>query len=366
MSRYTKHKGHKKSNNGFPYHPQAGWSMHPAFAPSHMMSDPRDYYSHGSKCHQKKSCDKGHSGCNCCQVVKVNVGTGSGCCPSGFTDPTGLAGTGFTGFTGPTGAGFTGPTGFGFTGPTGLAGAPGFTGFTGPTGFGFTGPTGLGFTGPTGFGFTGPTGLQGLPGLPGLGFTGPTGLSGGTGFTGATGLGFTGFTGPTGFGFTGPTGLGGLTGFTGPTGLPGTPGIVAFGNFFALATAIGATVAAGTPVPFPLDGPTSGDILRVGPGEFALPDPGTYQILFQASVDEPGQLVIGLDQGVGVVELGYTVVGRATGTSQIVGMSYVTTTVPNAVISIRNPTAAPTALTLTPFAGGPAATSASLLITQVA
>ena len=62
--------------------------------------------------------------------------------------------------------------------------------------------------------------------------------------------------------------------------------------------------------------------------------------------------------------LAYTVVGRATGTSQLVGMSFVTTV--NSTISIMNPPGNSTALTITPNAGGASAVSATLTITRMA
>lgn len=68
---------------------------------------------------------------------------------------------------------------------------------------------------------------------------------------------------------------------------------------------------------------------------------GTYQILFEVSVDEAGQLMLTLNGE----DLAYTVVGRATGASQIEG------------------TAA--ALTITPLAGGTRPVSAHLVITQI-
>ena len=52
------------------------------------------------------------------------------------------------------------------------------------------------------------------------------------------------------------------------------------------------------------------------------------------------------------VPLAYTVVGRATGTSQIVGMSLVTTSSTNSTLNVENPSGNFTALTITPLAGG--------------
>jgi hypothetical protein len=53
-----------------------------------------------------------------------------------------------------------------------------------------------------------------------------------------------------------------------------------------------------------------------------------------------------------VVELPYTVYGRATGTSQIAGYALVTTTAAGSTVEVRNPAGNTTALTITPLAGG--------------
>jgi hypothetical protein len=79
-------------------------------------------------------------------------------------------------------------------------------------------------------------------------------------------------------------------------------------------------------------------------------------------VTEPGQLVLTLNS----VELAYTVVGRATPTSQIVGMALVQTSVINSILTVRNPASETTALTITPIAGGTEPVSAHLVITRIA
>jgi hypothetical protein len=124
-----------------------------------------------------------------------------------------------------------------------------------------------------------------------------------------------------------------------------------------------ATVAVGGDVDFPQDGPISpgGLISRISADQFNLAGIGTYQVLFQVSVDEAGQLVLTLNGN----ELPYTVVGRATGTSQIVGIALVTTTSINSILTVRNPADNDTALTITPFAGGNEPVSAHLVITRL-
>jgi hypothetical protein len=138
---------------------------------------------------------------------------------------------------------------------------------------------------------------------------------------------------------------------------------MAFSDFFALMPPDNAaTVAIGTDVSFPQDGPASGsDIARTGASAFNLSAIGIYQVMFQVSVNEPGQLNLSLNG----TDLGYTAVGRATGTSQIVGMCFVTTTVADSLLTVRNPASNSTALTITPSAGGTRAVSAHLLITRI-
>ena len=87
---------------------------------------------------------------------------------------------------------------------------------------------------------------------------------------------------------------------------------------------------------------------------------GVYQIIFQVSITEAGQLVVTLTGN----DLAYTVVGRETGTSQIVGIAIIETT-ENSVLTIRNPSGSSSALTVTPLAGGTRSVSARLMITQL-
>lgn len=155
----------------------------------------------------------------------------------------------------------------------------------------------------------------------------------------------------------------GIIGPTGPTGPAGTSGVLDFADFYALMPPDNAvTVAPGTDVSFPQDGPNSGSgISRLGDDSFNLAEIGSYQILFQVGVSEAGQLVLTLNG----VELAYTVVGRATGTSQIIEMAIVTTTSINSVLTVRNHADNPAGLTITPVAGGTEAVSAYLVIIQI-
>lgn len=79
------------------------------------------------------------------------------------------------------------------------------------------------------------------------------------------------------------------------------------------------------------------------------------------SVDEAGQLILTLNGE----DLSYTVVGRASGDSQIVGMAIISTTVTDSIVTVRNPAGNAAALTITPLAGGTRSVSAHLVITQI-
>ena len=171
--------------------------------------------------------------------------------------------------------------------------------------------------------------------------------------------------GPQGpIGETGPAGPQGPVGETGPAGPQGPAGgILNYADFFALMPPDNsATVAPGTDVSFPQDGPNSGaGIARSGPDAFLLAGIGTYLVLFQVSVTEAGQLILTLNGQ----DLEYTVVGRATGVSQIAEMAIVETTEINSVLTVRNPAGNAAALTITPLAGGARPVSAHLVIMQI-
>lgn len=210
--------------------------------------------------------------------------------------------------------------------------------------------------GPQGpFGPQGPMGPQGPAGE-----TGPIGPQGPAGETGPVGpQGPAGETGPTG-----PQGPVGATGPVGPQGPAGEPGtVLGYADFYALMPGDNAaTVAPGTDVSFPQDGPSDGvTILRAGDDSFTLTDIGIYQVLFQVSVTEAGQLILTLNGQ----DLPYTVAGRDTGSSQIVGMALVETTVTDSTLTVRNPEGTADALTITPAAGGTRPVSAHLVITRL-
>jgi hypothetical protein len=138
---------------------------------------------------------------------------------------------------------------------------------------------------------------------------------------------------------------------------------VNFSDFYGLMPFDNPTsIAPNSSIAFPRDGVNSGGgILRISPYEFLLPNIGIYEITFHVSVTEPCQIVIALN----ATEILSSVVGRATGTSQLFGVSLVQTSIINSIISINNPAGETTAITITPFAGGVLPVSARLIIKQL-
>ena len=65
------------------------------------------------------------------------------------------------------------------------------------------------------------------------------------------------------------------------------------------------------------------------------------------------------------IEQAYSLVGRATGTSQITGLCFLNVTIANSLISIRNPLGESVALTITQIAGGTNPVSAHILIIRL-
>ena len=122
-----------------------------------------------------------------------------------------------------------------------------------------------------------------------------------------------------------------------------------------------ATVAVGAAVQFPQSGPSNGtDITRASASTFNLVNAGDYKVEWQVSFNEAGQLAVAINGTI----VGYTVVGRATGTNQAYGTCIITAGA-GVVLSIINPPGNAAALTITPIAGGTNAVSAHVVITRV-
>ena len=141
-----------------------------------------------------------------------------------------------------------------------------------------------------------------------------------------------------------------------------TSSITTFSEFYALMPGDNtATIATGAPIEFPQNGPTNGIITRINNSQFNIPIVGIYLVRWQVSIAEAGQLILQLNG----TDIARSVVGQATGTNQIEGETMVTTTLPNTVLTVVNPSGNPAALTLTPIAGGTRAVSANLIITRM-
>src|ERR1700722_1930040 len=195
--------------------------------------------------------------------------------------------------------------------------------------------------------------------IPELGARGPAGPQGPQGAQGPQGTqGAQGAQGPQGT--QGAQGPQGTQGAQGPQGTPGT--VLSFADFYALMPPDNAaTVGAGTAVSFPNAGAASGtDIVQSNATTFTLAAAGIYLVTFQVSVTEVGQLVLAQNG----VQLAQSVVGRATGTSQIVGTSMVTASAGD-TLQVNNPVGNSPALTITPVAGGTDPVSAHLTILRL-
>ena len=240
--------------------------------------------------------------------------------------------------------------------------APPCPGIPGP--MGPTGPQGVqgiqGYPGPQG-----PTGPQGIPGPDGAaGVTGPTGPQGIAGPAGATGA--TGATGPTGpQGIAGPAGATGPTGPTGamgPTGPAGESGLSSYATFYALMPTDNAVaIAPNEPIDFPTTATKTNDITVTSPSVFTVTTAGNYLVMFQASTTEGGQLQLTVNN----TPIAYTTVGKAGENTQIVGFAILPLAA-NDAISVINPQASTTGITLTQNAGGTSAVAAQLVIAKLA
>jgi hypothetical protein len=176
----------------------------------------------------------------------------------------------------------------------------------------------------------GPIGPSGADGLPGP--IGPIGPSGADGLPGPIGP-------------VGPIGPIGADGLPGPIGPAGIPALSNFADFYGLMsnTIINDNpdaIAPGSAVNFPK--PlinTYGTIQRLNgtnPNSFSLPPNGVFEITFQVTVQNTGELVIVLNGQ----EQAMTVVGKSGG-GTLVGVSIITTPpINSSTLSINNPSTA--------------------------
>jgi len=240
-------------------------------------------------------------------------------------------------------------------GPAGENGTNGVDGLNGTNGVdgidGVTGQNGIDGTNGT----NGVDGLNGTNGVNGIdGVTGQNGIDGATGTNGNAGL-------------NGTNGVNGIDGATGQTG-----SISQFAMFFGLTAGTGngagtdysSTIAvksgAGTGrFPFPQDGPTAG-IARVNTTSFTLPTIGTYEIYFSVHTTEAGQIQLELD-GVDLPETVAANMNATAGGHLITGTFFVTTSLPNTILAVINPSGNAAALTITSADGASTHANAQVL-----
>ncbi len=89
----------------------------------------------------------------------------------------------------------------------------------------------------------------------------------------------------------------------------------------------------GEDYPLPDNGPTEGGISRIDETSFNLAETGSYLVMFHVTTIQTPKLGLTLNGEI----LDYTIAGRPSGGSEIVGMTVVTTTQENAVLTLRYP-----------------------------
>ena len=205
-------------------------------------------------------------------------------------------------------------------GPQGEQGLQGEQGPVGPQGpQGEQGPEGP--QGPQGEqGSAGPQGPQGEQGPEGP--QGPQGEQGPAGPQGPQGE-----QGPEG-----PQGPQGEQGPEGPQGEPG--GVLGFADFFAMNNEEEAVILQpGEDFSLPENGASGGGITRISESSFNLLNAGNYLVMFNVTTIQTPKLGLTLNGEM----LDYSIAGRPSGASQIVGMTVVTSTQDNSVLTLRYP-----------------------------
>ena len=157
------------------------------------------------------------------------------------------------------------------------------------------------------------------------------------------------------------------------------PASVPFADFYGLTAGTGnggptdyeSTIAVKTApgtgrVPFPRLGATNGGATSIDGSSFTLPNVGTYEIIFTVHTAEPGQLQAELN-GVDIVESVTPNMNPTAGGHLFVGHIIVTTTLPNEILAIVNPTGNTPALTIVTADGSSTHANAQrLIIKQIA
>jgi len=255
---------------------------------------------------------------------------------------------------------------YGHQGPQGVTGSTGTQGTQGPQGVtGSTGTQGTqGSQGANGSavtqGIQGPQGANGSTGTQGT--QGPQGVTGSAGTQGTQGpqgdIGSTGTQGTQGpQGVTGSAGTQGIQGPQGNTGIAG--GLSEFAYIYDVS---GQSVAQEATILFATNGVISAGITHAEPSDsITLVNAGTYAIWFYVVGTQPNQFAI-YQRGNPVTN---SIYGSGAGTQPNPGMVIITASAGD-VLTLRNHTSSPAAVSLQTLAGGTKTNiTASILIEKI-
>jgi hypothetical protein len=118
----------------------------------------------------------------------------------------------------------------------------------------------------------------------------------------------------------------------------------------------------GDSVEFPNDYLSCSSVVRVNNKVFKLINTGIYEIKFILSITQPAQLVVSMDEGSGFQQLNHTVVGRNSGSSQLIGDVFIKVTQGNSSICISSPAQNNNPIRVTSTAGGTLSETCYLII----
>ena len=166
-------------------------------------------------------------------------------------------------------------------------------------------------------------------------------------------------------GIKGDKGEQGIKGDKGEQGLKGDKGEsnMSFAVFYGLVPPNNENeIQPGDSVEFPIDYITNTNIIRVNNKAFKLVQTGIYEIKFILSITHPAQLVVSMDSGSGFIQQSHTVVGRNSGSSQLIGDVFIKVTKTNSIICISSPLENNNPIRITPTAGGTLAETCYLII----
>ncbi len=121
----------------------------------------------------------------------------------------------------------------------------------------------------------------------------------------------------------------------------------------------------GESIEFPLDYITNINIVRVNNKAFKLMLAGIYEIKYILSITQPAQLVVSMDSGSGFIQQLHTVVGRNSGSSQLIGDVFLKVDIPGSIICLASPVENNNPIRVTPTAGGTLAETCYLIVSKI-